>query len=47
MIRVRAYAKLNLYLKIYDLRPDKFHNLISIMQSVDLTDVLDFEVTDG
>ncbi len=47
MIRVRAYAKLNLFLKIYDLRPDKFHNLVSIMQSVDLTDVLDFELTDG
>jgi 4-diphosphocytidyl-2-C-methyl-D-erythritol kinase len=44
---VRCYAKLNLLLKVYGKRPDGFHNLISVMQSVGLCDTLSFEATES
>lgn len=39
-VSVQANAKLNLTLDITGVRPDKFHTLKSIMQSIDLHDVL-------
>ncbi len=45
-ITVTCHAKLNLFLKIYGERPDGFHDLISVMQSVDLSDTLHIEQTD-
>ena len=35
-----AFAKINLYLDVANKRPDGYHNIVSILQSVDLSDVL-------
>lgn len=43
ILSVKSYAKLNLFLKVYDKRPDGFHDIISIMQSIDLADTLTFD----
>ncbi|MDA0717101.1 MAG: 4-(cytidine 5'-diphospho)-2-C-methyl-D-erythritol kinase [Cyanobacteria bacterium] len=37
---VRAPAKINLHLEVLGLRPDGFHELAMVMQSIDLTDTL-------
>jgi len=39
-VQLRAYAKINLSLKILGGRPDGFHELESVMQSVSLFDIL-------
>ena len=41
--RVDAHAKLNLGLKILRRRPDGYHDILSVMQTVDLSDHLSFE----
>lgn len=38
----RAYAKLNLYLEVLDERPDGYHNIETIFQTIDLGDDLYF-----
>ncbi|PIQ84688.1 MAG: 4-(cytidine 5'-diphospho)-2-C-methyl-D-erythritol kinase [Candidatus Omnitrophica bacterium CG11_big_fil_rev_8_21_14_0_20_63_9] len=43
MIRLRAPAKLNLYLAILGKRPDGFHELETVFERVDLADELTFE----
>jgi len=43
VLRLKAYAKINLSLKIFGLRPDGYHSLESIMQSVSLHDVITLE----
>lgn len=43
--KTKAPAKLNLRLKITGLRPDGYHELISIMVPIDLFDLLEFSVT--
>ncbi len=45
-MRVRAYAKLNLSLYVGERRPDGYHNLDGVMQSVSLCDILDIEKAD-
>jgi 4-diphosphocytidyl-2-C-methyl-D-erythritol kinase len=45
-ITVRCAAKVNLTLDILGLRPDGYHNLESIMQSVSISDVLHIRHTD-
>jgi 4-diphosphocytidyl-2-C-methyl-D-erythritol kinase len=40
VLKLKAYAKINLSLKILGLRPDGYHELESIMQSVSLCDNL-------
>lgn len=40
MLRLRSYAKINLYLDVLGKRPDGYHNLETIFQSVDLFDEL-------
>ncbi len=46
MIEVKTYAKVNLTLEILNKRPnDGFHNIQSIMQNIDLFDVLSFNIT--
>src|SRR3989339_1960207 len=39
-MKLKAYAKINLSLNILNLRPDGFHNLESVMQSVSLCDYI-------
>lgn len=43
MIEKRAYAKINLFLDIENLRNDGYHNIKSIMQTVDWFDVIQVE----
>ncbi len=45
-ITARAYAKVNLYLSVVGKRPDGFHTIETIYQSVDLADELLFEPAD-
>ena len=39
----KAYAKINLGLKVLSRRPDGYHEILSVVQCVDLADVLYFE----
>ena len=41
----QAFAKINLYLDVVARRPDGYHDLVSVMQSVDLFDTLMLERT--
>ena len=45
-LRVLAPAKLNLYLEVGPRRPDGFHDIDSIFQSVTLYDELELERTE-
>ena len=40
----KAYAKINLGLKVVGRRPDGYHDILSVAQCVDLADVLYFEL---
>ena len=42
-----APAKINLYLDILSKRPDGYHNIVSVMQSVSLSDTVRIEVSPG
>ncbi len=46
-VDVRAYAKLNLSLRVVAGRDDGFHDLLSEVQTIDLADRLRIELTDG
>lgn len=46
MLRVKAYSKINLFLNILDKRPDGYHNIESVMQSISLADHLVFSKAD-
>jgi 4-diphosphocytidyl-2-C-methyl-D-erythritol kinase len=39
-LKLRAYAKINLSLRVFEKRPDGFHNIESVMQSVSLSDLI-------
>ena len=41
-MKVAAYCKVNLYLKVLDQRPDGYHDLITVFQTVSLCDALEF-----
>ena len=45
--RIKAYAKINLVLNIGDLRPDGYHDIQTIMQSLELHDDVTVEQTGG
>ena len=47
MIVERAYAKLNLTLEVIRKRTDGYHDLATILQTVDLYDTLEFRDNDG
>ncbi len=47
MIVERAYAKLNLTLEVIRKRDDGYHDLASVIQTVDLHDTLEFGESDG
>ena len=44
-LKVSAPAKINLHLEVLGLRPDGFHELAMVMQTVDLADTLVFQTT--
>lgn len=46
-LTARAYAKLNLFLDITNRRSDGYHELKTVMQSIDIYDELTFTLTDG
>lgn len=46
-IRLKANAKLNLYLDITGKRSDGYHTLRTVMQTIDLYDELEFFLSDG
>jgi 4-diphosphocytidyl-2-C-methyl-D-erythritol kinase len=43
MITEKAFAKINLSLDILGLRPDRYHEVSMVMQTIDLCDTLTFE----
>ena len=43
MLIKKSFAKVNLTLEILNKRNDGFHNIISLMQSIDLHDELHFQ----
>jgi 4-diphosphocytidyl-2-C-methyl-D-erythritol kinase len=45
--RVRSHAKINLSLKVLGKRPDGFHELRTVFQTIGLHDILDLEFTPG
>ena len=47
VIRERAYAKINLFLDVLSTRPDGFHNIISVMHSLDLSDTLEISIKES
>ena len=46
-IKVKCPAKINLTLEILDKRNDGFHNIRSVMQTIDLFDILTIKVEEG
>ncbi|ABY91907.1 4-(cytidine 5'-diphospho)-2-C-methyl-D-erythritol kinase [Thermoanaerobacter sp. X514] len=42
-IKVKAYAKINLSLDVLGKRKDGYHEISTVMQSIDLADILEFE----
>lgn len=46
-ISLKARAKINLSLEIIEKRPDSYHNLAMIMQSIDIYDKIDLELNDS
>ena len=46
MLKIRAPAKLNLYLRIVGRRPDGYHELETVFQAIDLFDELTFAPSD-
>ncbi|MDA0988169.1 MAG: 4-(cytidine 5'-diphospho)-2-C-methyl-D-erythritol kinase [Chloroflexi bacterium] len=42
MLTVRAYAKVNLTLEVLGKRDDGYHQIVSVMQTIDLSDELSF-----
>lgn len=44
---INAYAKINLGLDVIRKRPDGYHDLRMIMQTIELHDILTFNVSDG
>lgn len=45
-VKIEANAKINLFLEVCDKRPDSYHNIDSIMQSVSLHDVVTIKKAD-
>jgi 4-diphosphocytidyl-2-C-methyl-D-erythritol kinase len=46
MLTVKAPAKINLTLEVLGERPDGFHNIRSVIQAIDLCDILSFALSD-
>ena len=46
-IIIKSSAKINLHLEVIGKREDGFHELAMIMQNIDLSDYLEFEINNG
>ena len=46
-LKIKSYAKLNLFLDVINRRADGYHNIVSVMQSVDLYDELEIKTTEN
>lgn len=46
-VRIQAYAKINLHLDVVGLREDGFHNVVTVLHSLSLCDIVDVELSDG
>lgn len=46
-MKVAAPAKINLYMHVLGRRPDRYHDVETVLQAVSLFDVLDFEPADS
>ena len=46
-VQVKAYAKLNLTLDVLGKRPDGYHDLKMVMQSIELSDQLTLKKQEG
>ena len=46
-MKISSFAKINLGLEVLRKRPDGYHDILTLFQSVDLADVLDFVPTAG
>ena len=44
-VRLKAFAKINLTLEVLNKRPDGYHNLRTVFQTISLADTLDIEFT--
>ena len=44
-ISIKSYAKVNLGLKVLDLLPDNYHSICTIMQEIDLHDIIQIQKT--
>lgn len=47
IIQKKAYAKINLYLKISNKREDNYHNIFTVMQRISLADEIKIKITPG
>lgn len=47
MIEIKTFAKVNLTLEVLNRRDDGFHNIQSIMQNINLFDVLTFDINEN
>ncbi len=47
IITEKAYAKINLYLDVTGKRPDGYHDILSVMQTIDLCDTVTVTPSDG
>src|SRR5574339_1043574 len=42
-LRLKSWAKINLYLKVKHKRPDGFHEIVTLFERIDLHDTLTFK----
>lgn len=46
-MRIKAFAKINLGIEVLGKRPDGYHDILTLFQSIDLSDVLEMEALEG
>ena len=46
-MRIKAFAKINLGIEVLGKRPDGYHDILTLFQSIDLADVLEMEELAG
>jgi 4-diphosphocytidyl-2-C-methyl-D-erythritol kinase len=46
-MKIRSFAKINLGIEVLGMRPDGYHDILTLFQSIDLADVLDISEIPG